>query len=267
MKQFKPARFYNFVLADRNLAAKGGEVAFNSYTDFAGAYTGAPGSPAMYVTSKDGSGRDKGKYFNLSQTHYNFTVREGEKDIYGRSQFDFLANYPGCEGSPNGNYIGEGEDRQQIGVLFKLLDTAADAEIALETAERKTKAEASALEVDDETLKDLAAHLGYFGPADKKMRHQVYQWAGKRPIDYFEVLNSGDRAIRAIIRTAVQEGVFKKKESIVMWGSTVIGSTEDDAVSHLMRNKDVLDAVQKKMGLSNEVKIKSKPGPKPSIAK
>lgn len=263
-KQFNTSKFFNFVLVDRDLAAKGGEVAFNAYTDSEGAYTGEKGRAALYVTSKDAQGRDKGKYFNLSQQHYNFSVREGEKDIYGRSQFDFLANYPGCAGSPNGTYIGEGEDRVQIGVLFKLMDTAGDAEIALETAERKTKAEASALEVDEETLQDLAAHIGVFGAPDKLMRHQVYQWAGKRPLDYFEVLNSGDRAIRAIVRKALQQNIFTKKGDVIQWSGTLIGSNEDDAVSKLMREKDVLEALQKKMGLSNEVKIKGKPGPKSS---
>ncbi len=266
-KQFNTRKFYNFVLVDRQLAAKGGEIAFNSYTDTAGHYTGEPGRAAQYVTSKDQNGRDKGKYFNLSQSHYNFRVTEGEKDIYGRSQYDFLANYPGCAGSPNGFYTGEGDDRVQLGVLFKLMDTDGDAKIALETSIRKTKAEASALEVDDETLKDLAAHIGTFGEAGDLMRHQVYQWAGKRPADYFEVLNSGDRGIRAIVRKALEQNIFTKKGTIILWGETVIGSNEDDAVAKLMREKDIIDALQEKMSLSNEVAIKSRPGPKKSLSK
>jgi hypothetical protein len=266
-KQFKPAKVYNFVLCDRELAAKGGQISFSSYTDMSGEYTGEPGRAAIYVTSKDGQGRDKGKYFNLSQQHYNFVVREGEKDIYGRRQFDYLANHPNCKDSPNGTYLGEGDERIQIGIVFKLMDTEGDAEVALETAKRKARAESIALEIDDATLQDIAAHIGIFGEANDLMRHQVYQWAGRKPIDYFEVLNSGDRAIRAIVRKALQEGIFTKKGEVIQWSGTLIGSNEDDAVSKLMREKDVLQALEKKMGLSNEVKVKGKPGPKTALAK
>jgi|GEM_PF-5907586 len=267
VKQFNPKKIHNFVLVDRNVSGSK-EYAFNSYTDTAGTYTSQPGSVAMYVQSKDDRGRDKGKYFNLNQSHSNFMVREGEKDIYGRSQFDFLANSPDCKDSPNGFYQGEGEDRVQVGVIFKLMDTAGDADVAIEASKRRAKAEMSALEVDDETLQDLAAHIGIFGEANNLMRHQVHQWASKRPLDYFEVLNSGDRAIRAIVRKAVSEGIFTKKGEIIMWGATVVGPTEDGAVSNLMRDgKDILEALEKKMDLSNKIELKGKPGPKPKLEK
>ncbi len=266
-KQFNASKYYNFVLADRELAARGGQYSFNSYTDTEGAYTGTPGSAAMYVTSKDDRGRDQGKYFNLSQQHYVFRVREGEKDTYQRSQFEFLKNHPGCQDSPNGSYLGEGDDRIQLGIIFKLLDTEGDAKFALEIAKRKTQAEVSVFELDDETLKDMAAHIGEFGAATELMRTKVYQWAGTRPADYFEVLNSGERAIRAVVRKALSEGIFKKSGEIIKWEGTLIGGNEDDAVSNLMRQKDILEALQKKMGLSNEVKLRGKPGPKTAIAK
>lgn len=257
----KPRQVYNFVLADRDLAAKGGLHAFNSYTDREGKF-GPPGNTVMYVTGRDDKGRDIGKYFKLDQNFYNFTVREGEKDVYGKSQFEFLAYAPQCEGSPNGHYIGEGEDRIQVGVLYKLMNTDKDAKIAIETAKRKADAEASSLSIDDETLTEIAAHIGQFGEPGDFMRHKVYQWAGKRPLEYFEVLKSGDRAIRAIIRKALQDGIFKTKGTVIMWESTVIGSNEDDAVAMLLREKAMLEALQEKVDLKTDLKIKGKPGPK-----
>jgi hypothetical protein len=261
----KPRKVYNFVLADRELASKGGLSAWNSYTDREGIF-GPPGNAVMYVTGRDDKGRDIGKYFKLDQNYYNFTVREGEKDVYGKSQFEFLSNAPMCEGSPNGTYLGEGEDRIQIGVLFKLMNTDKDAKIAVETAKRKVDAESSAMNLDDETLTEIAAHIGCFGEPGDLMRHTVYQWAGRRPLEYFTVLKSGDRAVRAIIRKALQDGIFTKKGEIIMWASTVIGSNEDDAVGKLLREKEILEALQDKVDLKTGIQIKGKPGPKKANA-
>ncbi len=265
-QQFKkPKTVYNFVLADRELAAKGGCYTFSAYTDKDGVF-GIPGATVRYIQGRDAEGREKPKYYKLDQSFYNFVVREGEKDDTGKSQFDFLSNAPMCEGSVNGDYIGEGEDRIQVGVVFKLMNTDKDAETAMTAARRKVEAESSAMSIDDETLTEIAAHYGWFDPAGDLLRHKVYQIAGKRPLEYFEILNSGDRAIRSIIRKALSTGIFSKKGEVILWSGTVIGSNEDDAVSKLMREKDVLEALQKKMGLTNELKIKAKPGPKTSIA-
>ncbi len=267
----KPRKVYNFVLVDRELAAKGGVSAFCSYTDREGVFGSdmkppSPGTAVMYVTSrtttKDGNVVDVGKWFKLDQNLYNFMVRDGETDIYGRSQYEFLANAPMCEGSPNGAYIGEGEDRIQTGVLFRLMNTDKDAKFALEIAQRKVDAEYSAMKLDEQTLVEMANQIGFYGEPGDQMRHKVYQWAGKRPIEYFEVLKSGDRAVRAIIRKALHEGIFKTKGTVIMWESTIIGSNEDDAVSMLLREKAMLEALQEKVDLKTNLVIKGKPGPK-----
>lgn len=266
-KQFNSRRVFNFVLVDRELAVKGGLTAFRSYTDHAGAL-GDPGRGVMYVTGKDQDGRPLAKYFEMNHQHYNFTVREGDKDLNGISMFEFLSYAPQCAGSPNGTYIGEGEDRKQIGIVFKLMDTDKDAELALEAGIRKTKAEASALAVDEETLKDLAAHIGHFGEPGDLMRIKVYQWAGKRPVDYFEVLNSGDRALRAIVRKALEQKIFTRKGPMIMWESELIGSNEDEAVARLSREKAIVEALQNRLSeLHTDIQIKGTPGPKKVAAK
>jgi hypothetical protein len=85
------------------------------------------GKVVKYVTSRDG-GKDKGKYFTWNESHRRFMVREGEKDVYGVTQYDFLKNAPECEGSPNGNYLPDGT---QIGVMYREMNEAKDAEVAL----------------------------------------------------------------------------------------------------------------------------------------
>lgn len=262
-KQFNTKKIYNFVFADRNAAAEGGSYSFNSYTDIKGAL-GPSGARIIYDEGqKDRHGRPVGKYFALNQSHYNLQAREDQADTKGLLLYDFLRNHPDCEGSPNGTYIGDGEDKIQLGVKFKLMNTAKDAQVALDAGIQKTKAQASALELDDNTLQEVAAHIGAFGEADELMRVKVYDWAGKRPKDYFEILHSGDRAVRAIIRKAIIDGIFRKQGEVIMWDNTVIGSNENSAVSTLLGDKRMLDALQENVDLKTEVKVKGKPGPKP----
>ncbi len=291
MKKFNVNKTYNFVLFDREVAAKGGTLTLRNYTDRLGLF-GNPGAAVFY---DDGTtnpfGKQKvGKPFTLDQSHYNIQAREGQKDYKGLPLLDFLLNAGVCWGSPNGTYqyteggivtdaeIAEmGRDElevrletgeiKQIGVWFKLMNSDKDAEIALETAEKKNKAESSALSIDDVTLQEIAALLGIFGDPGKLMRKKVFDFAGKRPNDYFDLLNSGDRAVRAIVRKSIQDRVFTKRGEVIFWEETVIGANEDEAVSKLLSEKAMLEALQDKAELNTDVKVPSKRGPKPKNPK
>lgn len=280
-------KIFNFVLVDRNLAAEGGRFTFRNYTDKVGVFKN-PGAVVFYDdgTMNINRGTKAGKAFTLDQNHYNIQAREGQVDYKGLSLIDFLMNAGICWGSPNGTYeYGEGgfvpdheiaklsreeiETRletgefKQFGVKYKLMNTDKDAEIALDAAELRNKAESSALAIDDKTLEDIAAILGIFGSAGKLMRKKVFDYATKRPADYFKLLNSGDRAIRAIVRKSIADGTFTRKGSVIMWEETVIGPNEDEAVSRLMSDKAMLDALQDKAELHTDVKVPAKRGPKP----
>lgn len=248
-KNFNTNKFKYFVLIPE-IAAKGGFVSFRTYTDHAGVLKKGIGVGVQYVEGVDDKGKQKGKWFELSQSRRTFVVREGQQDIQGISMYDFLKNSPDCEGSPNA--------QPNSKPLFREMNEAKDAKVALDSGKNRIKAAASALDLDDDTLTEIAAHIGYFGDTDDLMRHRVVEWAEKRPEDYFEVLQSGDRLIRALVRKAIADGVFTKKGPVIHWETTVVGNSEDDAVSKLMQDKAMLDALRENVDLKIEKKPKKK---------
>jgi len=256
LRNYNSQNFIWFILTGEGLdkVGRGGSVSFRGYTDHAGAL-GKPGAYLQYVTSTDGQGKAVGKYFTFDESRRRFQVREGEQDVNQVTQYDFLKNAPDCEGSPNGTYVGEGDLRIQQGVLYREFNNEADAEIALDAESNRIKAQASAYGLDDKTLQELAAFIGEFGPPNKTMKLRVLEWAGKRPADYFKLLESGDRALRAIVRKAIADGIFSKKGSIIYWESTMIGATEDDAISTLAGDPAMLEALQAKVDLNTSIKI------------
>lgn len=240
-----------------------GSIGFRTYTDRAGVF-GRKGASVEYVTSRDDKGRDKGKYFTLDQAHNAFQVREGDTDVYDKSMFDFLKNSPFCEGSPNGTYATTLEgDKIQLDVKYRLMNTEADAEVALEASLNRAKAISSAGEIDDQTLLEVAAvGIGFHGKPDKIMRHKVVEWANKRPNDYFDTLNSGDRLVRALIRKAIADGIFQIKGSLIYWGNTMVGTDEDAAVKALVDDKELLEGLQEKVDLKAKAKIENPKKPR-----
>lgn len=230
-----------------------GSLTFREYTDKSGVF-GPTGSPVQYVVSRDEKNRDKGKYFTISQRHNAIVVNETDTDVYGKKMFDFIKNSPFCEGSKNGTYADDGKGgKVQLNVVYRLMNSEADAETALEADVRRSKAQLSAYEIDEKTLLEVSTiGLGRTGEPDKLMRHAVVQWAGKRPQDYFDVLNSGDRQIRALIRKAIADGVFHQKGELIYWESTMIGVNEDDAVGKLVSDEQLLSALKEKVDLKTE---------------
>lgn len=227
----------------------------SSYVDYAGTF-GSPGATVKYITSRDDKGRDKGKYFTWSESHRRFVVREGERDINGITQYDFLKNSPECEGSPNGTYSADGN---QTGVIYREMNTAKDAEVALEADHSRITAQANALALEPSVLAEVAAHIGVFASTEDPnaliMRVRVVDWAGKNPTDYFEVLNSGDREVRAVIKKALADGILTIKGTIIQWENTVIGSDENAAVARLIADPAVYSALKEK------IDFKSAPSP------
>jgi hypothetical protein len=267
---------YNFICADREMLAKGGSYSFRTYNDKVGAYGDTPGMDVIFDDgTRDKRGVPTGKAFTLNQSHYNLQARETQTDVNKRKLVDFFLNHPACEGSPNGDYqTADGEElspkeimnREQLvsriktgeviqtGVKFRLLDTAKDAKVKLEVGKRRAEAQVSASNLDEQTLKEVAAHIGVFGEPDDLMRDQVFEWAGKKPIDYFNLLQAGDRAIRAIIRRSLSERILTTKGTSIYFQNTLIGSNEDTAVSTLQSDKNMLDALQEQSGLNTQVK-------------
>lgn len=253
------------------MAASGKRYAFRTYTDKAGLF-GNPGFEVFYNDgSKDNrSGKLLGKSFAVDQSHYNLQAREGQKDLDGKTLFDFFQNAPFCEGSPNGEYTYEDggfvpqeklmkrdENLRKVktgelvqhGVKIRLMNSDLDAEIALDAGMKTAAAQMSTGEIDEETLSEIAALIGVFGEPDKTMRYAVYSFASKRPFDYFSYLNAGDRGLRALIRKSIADGVLKVKGELIYWENTLIGNDEDGAVATLNSDPKMLDGLRTKVSM------------------
>jgi hypothetical protein len=235
---------------------RGGSYGISTgYTDHAGAVKdgdnakGTPGRYVEYIASKDDNGRDKAKRFKFDQSLGRFATRQSDTDIYGKRQYDFLKNHPECEGSPNGNYVGEGNKKVQTGITFREADALKDSSAIVKIDKQRIKAESSAVELDDETMTEIANLIGYFGEADDLMRTKVMDFAKRKPAEYLDALNADDRGVRAIIRKGLKENVFFTVGEMIKWDKTTLGNNENDAVAFLRKEKEVLTAIQEKLNM------------------
>lgn len=265
-KKFKQVEHVHFVVTGSFLDVifNGGSVTLESgYFDHAGAL-GNEGKYVEYVHSKNKEGKDVPKRYRFDESLRRLMSRKSDVDIHGISQTEFLSNHPQCEGSPNGNYNEQGE---QQGVVFRLMDSAKDAGVALDAEEIVLKAKMSAFNLDDATLTEIANILGHYGPADQLMKLKVVEFAGKRPSEYNELLNSGDRPFRAIIRRAIKEGEFTQKGKLIMWDNFMVGADEDAAILTLSKDSKMVDSLKDKLQLSElKTPVKKVPPGKPSKA-
>lgn len=270
---------YDFVVADRDMVARGAGYSFRSYTDRAGAF-GNPGAEVIFNDgNKNAQGRPIGKAFSVNQSHYKLQAREGQKDYDNKSLYEFFKNAPFCLGSPNGDYtdadgrpvsyedlrdinknlikIKTGELKQHK-VKIKLMDDELDAQMAFDTGMKRVEAQMSVGQIDEQTLGEIGAMAGEFDTSEKKLRYKLYEFAGKRPIDYFTYLNAGDRGLRALIRKGISDGVLTQKGSLIYWKETLIGSDEDMAVATISKDAAILNALKEKIDFKIEKKIKKK---------
>lgn len=270
---------YDFVVADRNMVATGKGYSFRGYTDKAGVF-GNPGAEAIFNDgTKNAQGRPIGKAFSVNQSHYKLQAREGQKDADEKALVDFFKNAPFCLGSPNGDYTdaeGGFVDLEEVkniaqnlvklktgeliqhNVKIKLMDDELDAKMAFETGVKRVEAQMSVAQIDDETLTEIAAMIGEFGKPDKSMRLKVFEFAGKRPLDYFRHLESGDRSIRAVIRKGLADGVLTQKGPVIYWETTPMGHSEDAIVSALLADASQLKALKEKLDFKSDKKTKTK---------
>jgi hypothetical protein len=270
---------YDFVVADRNMVARGAGFSWRSYTDTNGVF-GNPGERVIFDDgTKDREGKPIGKAFSVNQSHYKLQARKEQKDTTGKLLVDVFRNAPFCLGSPNGIYTdadGSPVDGDQLrniktnlekiksgeliqhNVKIKELDDELDAKIALETGLKRAEAQISAGQIDEQTLREIAAMIGEFDKPEKTLRLKVYEYAGKRPIDYFSLLNSGDRSIRAVIRMAEEKGILIVKGTVYYWKDTTLGHNEDLVVSKLMEDKALLESLKEAVDFKSDKNKKKK---------
>lgn len=266
---------YDFVVTDRDMVATGRGYSWRAYTDVNGVF-GNPGEKVIFDDgTKDQQNRPIGKAFSINQSHYKLQAREGQKDVTGRQLVEVFRNAPFCLGSPNGIYTdadGYPVDPEKVknrgqnilkiktgeliqhNVKIKELDDELDAKLALETGLKRAEAQISTGQIDDQTLTEIAAMIGEFNKPEKTLRLKVYEFAGKRPLDYFKYLGAGDRPVRAMIRMALDQGIMTQKGPLYYYGDLLMGNSEDAVVAAL--TDDLKKALEEKLDFKSDKKKK-----------
>jgi hypothetical protein len=246
-----------FILFGEALAFvnRGGTQAISiGYVDNTGVF-GDAGTYVEYISAKDSkTGKLIAKRYRFDQSLGRLQTRETDRDITGKSQYLFLKNHPSCEGSPNGTYRPDANgQKKQVGAIFREYDPDQDAKTALEADKLRVSAQATAMNLDDETLEEIANILGHYVPVNDAMRVRVIEFAGKRSDQFNDLMKAGDRSLRALVRKALSVGEFTKKGSLIMWSDTLMGS-EDDAILILSKDQGMIDSLKSKLKLLVDVK-------------
>ena len=184
------------------------------------------------------------------------TIRVHKKDkchIHPKNTVvTFLRNHPECEGSINGDFVEDAEGRRiQQGVAFKEINEGRDAEVAVAAKANKIKAGNKALELEGDELEAMAILCGALNKSESLQKHRVLEYADANPDLFMEMYNAPDRVARAVLRKAVDASIIQKRGTLYTWDGVHLGGAEDDAVGTLMKDGDMLSAIEqaiKKVG-------------------
>jgi hypothetical protein len=108
------------------------------------------------------------------------------------------------------NYNLSNESRnQEVEPLFQRIDTKKDA--INERAMRKliVKAVNKALDLDDQTAKEVASALGIDASSIEEIRNSLEDYAGDCPEDFLEVLERASISTEASLKEAIKQGYIK----------------------------------------------------------
>lgn len=207
-------------------------------------YADKDGNLKSIVNSRNNGNVIK-RQFNFSHKDRTMKIPINQKDIDGNSVVEFLRNHPECEGSPNGDYFDSPEGVKQRGVYFKELNDGKDAKVAMEARTLATKAQSLVLELDAVDLEEVGFMYGLSSDDIDVLRFKLFEVARQEPQDFLDIVDSKDRKIRALIRKGLRSNTLSKKGKMISWEDTVLGADEDDAVSNLMKDKKLAEAVEK----------------------
>jgi hypothetical protein len=208
---------------------------FRTYTD------PDTGAVAGYVIGYDKNREPiyKEWYFDYSGKR-QIRVGANEVDKEGKKAIDFLRRSPECHKSENGHYL----EGAQVLVMFREIDDEADAQTAVDTRAVVIEAQAKALKLKGQELKDIAAIIGVFSDSEAVLTHRVLDFAANYAERFLKLTNDPALKIRSLVKRAVNAGVFKVDGKMIRWETKTVGADEDDAVSNLMKDETLQKAVK-----------------------
>jgi hypothetical protein len=76
------------------------------------------------------------------------------------------------------------------------------------------------------------------------MKHHLLDYAGAYPATFMEFYESGERKAKALLIRAVTANEVELKGTIYKWGSISLGVSEELAVSKLIADPEIADALE-----------------------
>lgn len=178
-------------------------------------------------------------YFDYSGKR-QIRVGASEVDKEGKKAVDFLRSSPECHKSENGHYV----QGSQVLVMFKELNEESDAKAAVDTRAIIVEAQAKALKLKGQELRDIAAIIGVFNESEAVLTHRVLDFAANYSERFLKLVDDPALKVRSLVKRAINAGVFKVDGKMVRWESKTIGADEEDAVSALVKDEALLKAVK-----------------------
>lgn len=190
---------------------------------------------AIYDGKKDRNGDPIPRQFNFSRKERTMRIPKVQKDSKGSFVVEFLKNHPECVDSPN---------NQGQAFWFKRVKEAEDAKVAMDQKRLRLKAENFAADLEGEALFDVAAMYGVFDKREAIALHAISEAAHNDPSTFLDIVNSPDMIAKALVYKAVDGKVFAKKGKMIVWENETIGADTDEAVSRLMKDEKLREAVE-----------------------
>lgn len=216
-----------------------GHYTFSTYTD------AETGELVGYVIGRDKNGQPLYKNWEFNADSRNqVRVRENEKDKEGKLAIDFLRRHPECGNSPNGHYLGDGEDKKQLLVYFTEINEEKTANDAVSARKLVIDAQNAALALKGKDLDEMAAVIGIFTDKESLKVHRVLDYSSNYPQKFLELLNDPKRKVLATLRKGVNSGVLVQDGRMIKWEGKLVGADEDDAVSNLLSDDKLRKAIE-----------------------
>ena len=199
----------------------------------------------IYKGRKDRNGNEIPHTFRFDRAHRTIRLHKDAVDIQGTNIANFLRDYNECGGSKNGAYVtGADGEKVQIGVRFVEVKEAEDAMVAIEAKVIKNKAENIALNLNGTDLREVALLCKVANEDVGIMKHHLVDYAGAYPATFMECYESTERKASALLLRAVDAKEVSVRGTIYKWGTVSLGSTYDLAVSKLVSDEEIAEALE-----------------------
>lgn len=216
-----------------------------SFTGYTDQETGD--TKVMHMGRKDHHGNDVPHRFKFDRAHRSMRIPKNRKDIHGNLMVDFLRGFPECLNSPNGQYRVVDGEKVHINMWFKEMNEGKDAMIAVDAKRTKIDAETTALNLKGDELSEMAILCGTMTTDEGMQLHRVLEYAGASPETFLELYNRPSRKATVLLKKAVAAGLVTTRGTMFIWEEITLGANEDLAVSKLMEDTTMRDAIEQNL--------------------